>query len=103
MSFLLHEIIIGLSLLLSYHHLSDIGYLRSVLPDTTESEFFDYLLNLSAADVTVYAIPEGSVVFPKVPLLRVEGPLPVCQLLETTLLTLVNFARYTRMCVMRYV
>ncbi|XP_071954221.1 nicotinate phosphoribosyltransferase-like [Antedon mediterranea] len=71
---------------------SDITYLKSVLPATTEPEFFDYLHNLDASKITLYAIPEGTVVFPRIPLLRVEGPLPVAQLLETTLLTLINYA-----------
>ncbi|KAJ1531966.1 hypothetical protein ONE63_000603 [Megalurothrips usitatus] len=71
---------------------SDIVYLRETLPSTIESEFFDYLKNLTAKDVTVHAIEEGSVVFPRVPLLRVQGPLIIVQLLETTLLTLINFA-----------
>ncbi|KAF8714730.1 hypothetical protein HU200_027247 [Digitaria exilis] len=36
--------------------------------------FFDYLREVDCSDVEVYSIPEGSVVFPKVPLMRVEGP-----------------------------
>lgn len=34
----------------------------------------------------------GSVVFPRLPLMRIEGPVLKTQLLETTLLTLVNYA-----------
>lgn len=71
---------------------SDIAYLKSILPPHTEKEFFDYLINISPNDLTIYAIEEGTVVFPKIPLIRVEGPLILVQLLETTLLTLVNFA-----------
>ncbi|XP_037081460.1 nicotinate phosphoribosyltransferase-like isoform X2 [Pollicipes pollicipes] len=71
---------------------TDIAYLQSVLPDSVEPEFFDFLRQLTAEDVVVHALDEGEVAFPRVPLLVVEGPLIVCQLLETTLLTLVNFA-----------
>ncbi|NXC99067.1 PNCB phosphoribosyltransferase, partial [Certhia familiaris] len=71
---------------------ADVAYLRSVLPSTTDDAFFDYLATLDASEVTVTAIPEGSVVFPRVPFLQVKGPLLVVQLLETTLLCLVNYA-----------
>ena len=70
----------------------DIEYLKHALPDTTDVDFFEYLRNLTTKDVVVYAQPEGTVAFPKVPLLRIEGPLPICQLLETTILNLINFA-----------
>ena len=72
----------------------DIRYLRGILPANVEDEFFDYLGSLTPSDLKLYAISEGMVVFPKVPLMRVEGPLPVVQLLETTLLNLINYARY---------
>ncbi|XP_033209337.1 nicotinate phosphoribosyltransferase isoform X4 [Belonocnema kinseyi] len=71
---------------------SDIEYLKSTMPDSVEPSFYEFLRNLTTNDVTVYAIEEGSVVFPRVPLLRIEGPLIIVQLLETTLLTLVNYA-----------
>ncbi|CAH2050534.1 unnamed protein product, partial [Iphiclides podalirius] len=71
---------------------SDIDYLVQTLPDNIEPEFFAYLKDLTCKDIKLSALEEGSVVFPRVPLLRIEGPLIIAQLLETTLLTLVNFA-----------
>ncbi|HEY0369484.1 MAG TPA: nicotinate phosphoribosyltransferase, partial [Chthoniobacterales bacterium] len=53
-------------------------------------EFLDYLRELRwSCDVD--AIPEGTVVFANEPLLRVQGPLLQCQLVETALLNLLNF------------
>ena len=55
-----------------------------------ESDFIDYLGKLRF-DCNLDAIPEGTVVFPHEPLLRVQGPLLQCQLLETTLINIINF------------
>ncbi|XP_053693650.1 nicotinate phosphoribosyltransferase isoform X1 [Sabethes cyaneus] len=71
---------------------TDIEYLKHALPQGIEEEFFEYLSQLTAKDVTLYAIAEGSVAFPRIPLIKVAGPLIIVQLLETTLLTLVNYA-----------
>uniref|UniRef100_A0A8C0J664 Nicotinate phosphoribosyltransferase n=1 Tax=Chelonoidis abingdonii TaxID=106734 RepID=A0A8C0J664_CHEAB len=70
----------------------EIEYLQSVLPSTMEKAFFDYLRTVDASEITVSSAPEGSIVFATVPLLQVKGPLLVVQLLETTLLSLVNYA-----------
>ncbi|MFZ2644425.1 MAG: nicotinate phosphoribosyltransferase, partial [Verrucomicrobiia bacterium] len=52
--------------------------------------FLDYLRALRfSADVD--AIPEGTVVFPNEPLLRVKGPILQCQIFETALLNSINF------------
>lgn len=54
------------------------------------SDFLDYLAQLQFT-CDIDAIPEGTVVFPHEPLLRVQGPLLQCQLLESPLLNIVNF------------
>lgn len=71
---------------------TDVDFLRKYLPATTEEGFYDYLRDLDCSEVTIYGAREGSVIFPKIPVLRIEGPLGICQLLETTLLNLTNFA-----------
>lgn len=55
-----------------------------------ERGFLDYLGNMEWR-CDVEAIPEGTVVFPHEPLLRVKGPLIQAQLVETALLNIVNF------------
>jgi nicotinate phosphoribosyltransferase len=53
-------------------------------------EFLDYLAAMRfSCDVDTVA--EGSVVFPHEPLIRVRGPIVQAQLVETALLTLVNY------------
>ncbi|KAJ8926928.1 hypothetical protein NQ314_020780 [Rhamnusium bicolor] len=82
-----------LKFLTKFHYsASDIEYLKEILPSGIEDEFYEYLTTVSAKDVRLYAMAEGSVAFPRVPLMRIEGPLIIVQLLETTLLTLVNYA-----------
>lgn len=55
-----------------------------------EKGFLEYLRQLKLS-IHVDAIPEGTVVFPHQPLLRVTGPIVQCQLLETALLNILNF------------
>ncbi|XP_062311621.1 nicotinate phosphoribosyltransferase [Osmerus eperlanus] len=70
----------------------DVAYLQSVLPPATDPAFFHFLRGLDCSEVTLCSVPEGTVVFARVPLIEISGPLAVVQLLETSLLCLVNFA-----------
>ncbi|MFN4174117.1 MAG: nicotinate phosphoribosyltransferase, partial [Parachlamydiaceae bacterium] len=73
---------------------SDIAYLRT-LKTSNNTQLFDdaFLKYLSEfkLNVSVDAVPEGTVVFPFEPLLRIQGPMIACQLLESPLLNLINF------------
>lgn len=71
---------------------SDIAYLKTILPADVDPGYYNFLSTLNADKVRLYAVPEGTVVFPRVPLIRMEGPLAVLQLFESTLLNLVNYA-----------
>lgn len=71
----------------------DIAYLRTVLPTSTKDRFFtEFLPTVDCSKVSIFANREGSVTFPAVPMMRIEGPLAVVQLLETTFLNIVNYA-----------
>ncbi|OQR98209.1 nicotinate phosphoribosyltransferase [Achlya hypogyna] len=71
---------------------SDVAYLRDVMPQSTEAGFFDWLLSLDCSEVKIYALKEGTIAFPRIPVLRIEGHLGITQLLETGLLNLLNYA-----------
>jgi nicotinate phosphoribosyltransferase len=72
----------------------DLAYLATI-PGNDGRPIFapEFLAYLGALELTVDidAIPEGTVVFPHQPLIRVRGPILQGQLLETALLCLVNF------------
>lgn len=73
---------------------SDLEYLAQLRGNDDEPlferAFLDYLFNTSFA-CDVDAVPEGTVVFPHEPLVRVRGPILQCQILETILLNIICF------------
>ena len=65
----------------------DIAYLRSL--GLFEKPFLDYLRTFRFTG-DVFAVPEGTVVFPEEPILTVRAPLLEAQFVETALLNIVN-------------
>lgn len=65
----------------------DIEYLRSL--NLFDEEFMAFLRDFRFTG-DIYAIPEGTVVFPMEPLVRVSAPISEAQLVETALLNIVN-------------
>ena len=72
----------------------DLAYLATLRDGRGEAlfpaGFLDYLRGFRFA-CTVDAAPEGSLVFAHEPIVRVTGPIAHAQLVETTLLTMINF------------
>ena len=65
----------------------DIDYLRST--GFFQEDFPDYLKNFRFTG-DIYAIPEGTIIFPKEPLVKVIAPIMEAQLVETALLNIIN-------------
>lgn len=66
---------------------NDIEYLRSL--NMFDEAFLDYLGDFRFTG-DIYAIPEGTVIFPREPLVKVIAPIMEAQLVETALLNIIN-------------
>ena len=66
---------------------NDIEYLRSL--NMFDESFLDYLGDFKFTG-DIYAIPEGTVIFPREPLVKVIAPIMEAQLVETALLNIIN-------------
>lgn len=65
----------------------DIAYLRSL--HIFEKDFLAYLADFHFSG-DIYAIPEGTVIFPREPLVKVVAPIMEAQLMETAILNIIN-------------
>ena len=66
---------------------ADIEYLRGL--GIFDEDFLEYLHNFKFSG-DIYAIPEGTVVFPREPLVKVIAPIMEAQLVETAILNIIN-------------
>lgn len=65
----------------------DINYLRSL--NIFDEDFLEYLSSFKFTG-DIYAIPEGTVMFPKEPIVKVIAPIIEAQLIETAVLNIIN-------------
>ena len=87
-----YSIVAGLEQIIDYVknlHFSedDVEYLRSL--GIFSEEFLTYLLDYHFSG-SIYAVPEGSVVFPREPLVKVIALIMEAQLVETAILNMIN-------------
>ena len=87
-----YSICAGLEQVINYiNHLhfgkEDIDYLRSL--GIFEEDFLQYLSDFHFSG-NIYAIPEGSVMFPREPMIKVIAPIMEAQLIETAILNIIN-------------
>ncbi|MGP1489027.1 MAG: nicotinate phosphoribosyltransferase [Peptoanaerobacter stomatis] len=66
----------------------DIQYLKSL--NTFDEEFLEYLRDFKF-DGEIYAVEEGTIMFPNEPIIRVKAKAMQAQLVETTILCIINF------------
>ena len=65
----------------------DIDYLDSL--NIFDKDFLEYLADFKFTG-DVYAIPEGNLMFPREPVVKIKAPIMQAQLLETALLNIIN-------------
>lgn len=87
-----YAIAAGLEQLINYIkelHFSkeDIDYLAGL--GIFDRDFLDYLADFHFSS-DIYAIPEGTVIFPREPLVKVVAPIMEAQLVETAILNIIN-------------
>ena len=78
----------------------DIEYLRSL--NIFDADFLDYLADFKFTG-DIYAIPEGTLMFPREPMVKVIAPIAQAQLMETAILNIINHqsliaAKAARIC-----
>ena len=83
-----------------YFSSQDIEYLRNL--EIFDPDFLDYLADFRFTG-DIYAIPEGTLMFPREPMVKVIAPIAQAQLMETAILNIINHqsliaAKAARIC-----